>query len=147
MCQPKDIDTCRLKYVADIKSTDGYIRIDLGNNGKRYNCLAHRLVWIYFNGEIPDDKEINHINGIKTDNRLENLELVTRSENIRHAYNFLDNPKGEKHYLTKLIDNDIIEIRLRYSKGETQIAIAKDFNISQIQVSRIVNRKHWTHIQ
>jgi hypothetical protein len=45
----------------------------------------HRLVMLAFVGECPEGKEVNHINGKKYDNRLSNLEYVTRSENIRHA--------------------------------------------------------------
>ena len=49
------------------------------------NCLQHRIVWIAANGPIPDGLEINHRNGLRDDNRLANLELVTRSQNVRHA--------------------------------------------------------------
>lgn len=44
---------------------------------------AHRLIWIYFNGEIPYGLQIDHINGIKDDNKIENLRLVTHTQN-RH---------------------------------------------------------------
>jgi hypothetical protein len=49
-----------------------------------HRFLVHRLVWEYFNGPIPKGLTVNHINGIKTDNRLENLEVVTQAENNLH---------------------------------------------------------------
>ena len=136
-----------LKYV----SSKGYIHIWFYKNKKKYCCKAHRIVWIYFNGEIPDGLEINHKNGIKTDNRPENLELVTISENKKHAYRIgLECHKGEiageKHPLTKLNDDDIKNIRLRYSSGETLKMIAKDFNISIPHTHKIIKRKRWAHI-
>ncbi len=79
----------------EMKTTNeaGYIRVGLGKNGKVILCYAHRVVWTYFNGEIPSGLEMNHINGVRTDNRPENLELVTHSENIKHAFK---NIQGEK---------------------------------------------------
>jgi len=133
-----------LNYVGE----RGYIQISLNIKGKIYHCQAHRLVWIFFNGFIPDDKEINHKNGIKTDNRLENLELVTASENTKHAVKFgLNNTKGEKSPLAKLTDDDVKEIRERYINKETQSSIAKDFNVGLNNISKIVNRQRWAHVQ
>lgn len=60
----------------------GYVQISsMGHVG-----MAHRMIWESVNGPIPDGMQINHINGIKSDNRIANLELVTPSENARHAY-------------------------------------------------------------
>ena len=55
-----------------------------GLNNKRF--YVHRTVYELFIGEIPAGYEINHINGKKSDNRVENLELMTRSQNLTHAY-------------------------------------------------------------
>lgn len=53
-------------------------------NGKKRWYLRHRVIWFYFNGEIPEGYEIDHINGIKNDNRLENLRCVTHTENMNN---------------------------------------------------------------
>lgn len=61
---------------------NGYIRIEIKD--KAYS--AHRLVWETFNGPIEDGMVIDHINGVRDDNRLENLRLVTQSENVKNGY-------------------------------------------------------------
>lgn len=62
----------------------GYQYTILSKDGKFENTSIHRLVLITFIGN--SELQCNHKNGIKNDNRLENLEWVTRSENIKHAY-------------------------------------------------------------
>lgn len=64
----------------------GYVQVVHVTRGERIWPMAHRLIWEAVNGPVPDGLEINHRNGRKADNRIENLELVTRGENIRHAY-------------------------------------------------------------
>ena len=64
----------------------GYEIIDLRENGKRSGGFVHRLVGEAFIENPYNKKQINHKNGIKTDNRVENLEWVTNQENMRHAY-------------------------------------------------------------
>ncbi len=134
----------KMKY----KNKQGYICLCLWKNKKNYNYFAHRLVWIYFNGLIPDELEMNHINGIKHDNRPENLELVTKSENEKHAYRtgLKNGLRGEKNGRAKVTENDVREIRRRYSRGETQASITKGFNVGKSMINYIVNRKQWVHI-
>lgn len=60
----------------------GYLQVILWKNGTKKLCRVHRAVWSAFNGPIPDNMEINHINEDKTDCRLENLNLMTRTENM-----------------------------------------------------------------
>jgi len=56
--------------------------------------LEHRLVWVYHNGPIPDDMVIDHINGIYDDNRIENLRMITQSENMRNQKLHRDSRSG-----------------------------------------------------
>ena len=59
----------------------GYLHLNLSKNGKVKRFRVHRLVWEAFNGPIPEDMQVNHINEDKSDNRLVNLNLMTPKEN------------------------------------------------------------------
>lgn len=59
----------------------GYYQVALWKNSIAKFYKVHRLVWEVFNGQIPENMQVNHINEIKIDNRLENLNLMTPKEN------------------------------------------------------------------
>ena len=88
-----------------------YLRVGLTKNKKRKFFRVHRLVLSAFCGD--SNLEANHINGIKTDNRLENLEWVTPSENMKHAYKtgLKKGMKGESHPNSKLNEDIVKNIR------------------------------------
>jgi hypothetical protein len=137
----KHIMKCHIRRV-------GYYYVTLRKNTKHHNLLIHRIIATAFISNPENKPQVNHINGIKTDNRLENLEWVTAQENTIHGYNAgLHNLcQGEKHHWSKLKKKDVIEIRRRKDNGEKSITIAKDFNIARCTVNRINSRKSWRHL-
>lgn len=75
----------------------GYLQVTLFKKGKKYKLYVHRLVWETFKGDIPKDYEINHKDSNRKNNDIENLEAVTKQDNMRHMLNnnphVLDNLK------------------------------------------------------
>lgn len=72
----------KIKILKQVKHTDGYLQVNLYKNGKMKHLTVHRLVYEAFNGKITEGKQVNHINEIKTDNSLWNLNLMSPKENI-----------------------------------------------------------------
>jgi predicted XRE-type DNA-binding protein len=126
----------------------GYRRISVNINGRKNTMLAHRLVYAYFNGltELPPKLEVNHIDGDKLNNRIENLELITPKENVNHAFNTGIRPlnSGEHNHNSKLKSSEVEEIRRLLQKGDiTQTEIAKKFNCNSSTISNIKTNKRW----
>ena len=65
-------------------SINTYLEVGLKKDGYRKTLKVHRLVWEAFNGEIKEGLEVDHINAVRTDNRLENLRLVTHKDNLNN---------------------------------------------------------------
>jgi len=122
-------------------SNNGYVHVTMYRNGRRNTFLLHRVVWITFNGEIPEGMTIDHINGIKTDNRLLNLRLGTQKENNNWAYEQgLSTHYGESNHMTKLKLKDVVIIK--QSNGP-YLTIANKFNVSKSTVADIKKGRSW----
>ncbi|WP_441005025.1 HNH endonuclease signature motif containing protein [Novilysobacter viscosus] len=92
--------------------SDGYVRLGAGQSLSGGSCLyAHRIIWECVHGAIPAGMEIDHLNGRKTDNRIRNLELVTRGENVRRAVASGLAPVGEQRSDAKLTEAHVLAIR------------------------------------
>lgn len=76
----------RERILKQYQNTTGYFQINLKTNGTRRLGLVHRLVAQAFIPNLENKREVNHINGIKADNRVENLEWCTSQYNTIHAY-------------------------------------------------------------
>lgn len=124
----------------------GYVHLAIKEGKRVRRVYAHRVIWEHVNGPIPQDMQVNHINGRKSDNRLANLELVTPAENCQHAYaTGLSKPmSGPRNGNTKLTTAQVLELRKRQQAGEQQQALAAEYGLSKAQVSRIVNGKRRT---
>lgn len=85
--QPLVYSNLRNKYLKCRPNSDGYLVVSIRENTeKSRNYFLHRLAMMAFVGQCPEGFEINHINGIKTDNRLPNLEYVSHEDNMKHAF-------------------------------------------------------------
>lgn len=129
------------------KHKRGYIHWISKINGQKRNIKVHRLVAESFLPNPLGLSEINHINGIKSDNRVENLEWCTHSRNVKHSFALgLQSTVGIQHPLTQLTEIDVLEIRRLYSEGTSQTEIAKLYNYGYGAINKIVKRVNWTHI-
>lgn len=129
----------------------GYPRVALYKNGRRSGYTVHRLVCNAFLPN-PDNKPVvNHKNGIRTDNRIENLEWCTVSENVLHGFKMGrvgKTAKGEAapHHILK--EKDIPEIRKMLSSGELSLKeIGARYGVSLHTIYSVKSGKNWNHIQ
>lgn len=138
------------------KNRGGYMTAHLRDeeNGKEDWPTVHRLVATAF---IPNPNEkptINHKDGIKVNNFLENLEWATWSENTRHAH---DNglaksviakyaKKGSDHPQSKLKESDILDIRKKRQEGMTLASIASEYGVYFSLIHKICTGEAWKHV-
>jgi len=121
----------------------GYLRT--GINGKVTS--AHRLIAETFLPNPENKPQVNHKNGIKTDNRVENLEWVTPKENTAHAIETgLIKRSGEDCYKALLTNEQVIEICRDIIAGKNNSELVKRYNVSEAIVSVIRGRHNWKHI-
>jgi hypothetical protein len=128
----------------------GYDSVILYKDGKQNSFRLHRLVYLAFIGDIPNKMQINHLNAIKKDNRLNNLELVTHQQNMDHAkkLGLIKGHKGVNNHASKLSNFKVRMIRESYKKGlQTITELSNYYDISYTTASRIVNYKMWKHIK
>lgn len=121
---------------------DGYKKTSLTINKKCKKFFVHRLVYQTFIGEIPDGMEINHINGIRDDNRACNLNAMTHSDNILHSKTNLgtDYATYGNGRMTKEQREKIFELK---AFGKSGIEIAKEIGFSKNQIYNVLNHKCW----
>lgn len=80
------------KPCGTINIANGYVTFHVG----RVPQYAHRLAWIYVHGSIPSGFYIDHVNGVRSDNRIENLRLAGHLDNLRNCKTRTDNTSGVK---------------------------------------------------
>lgn len=168
MFKELNLEGCNKKYliyddgrVFDIKENKfrvpkenhkGYYRISFYINGK-YKCkFVHRLVLMTFNPvDGMDNLQVNHIDGDKHNNNLNNLEWCTQKENIEHAVRtgLFDNcaSYGDKSHYHKLTEKIVKEIKKDLEMKELSIRkIAKKYNISPSTIFQIKKGNYWKQI-
>lgn len=127
------------------KDKGGYLYVYL--NGNKFSYI-HRLVAITFLDNPENKEQVNHIDGVKKNNFLNNLEWTTKSENVQHAYDIglKTAIKGEDNKSAKLTEIEVLQIRGLHAGGANIYAISKLYPFNYSTIERVVKRISWKHI-
>ncbi len=140
--------TFPVKILRQRPTPQGYQIVHLYKSGTRRAHSVHRLVAILFVSNWDQKEQVNHIDGDKLNNRAENLEWVTSSENQKHAFDsgLLKNPimKGEVNPRSKLTADGIRQIR---SSGARSTTLASHYGVSISTIQRVRAGGSWSHIK
>lgn len=123
----------------------GYSVANLYRDGLRSTHLVHRLVLAAFRGLPPDGQVCAHGNGIRTDNRLENLRWATGSENSADRVLHGTDSRGSKSPTAKITEAQVDQIRAMLGRGVRQRDIAAKFGLNQGTISSIHTGRNWSH--
>jgi hypothetical protein len=123
----------------------GYLTVVL----KGKTCRVHHMVASAFLGPRPTGMQVNHIDGNKENNTLENLEYVTPARNVQHSHDIglHPEPRGQEHGQALLTEADVMGIRTMLHSGSTQREVAGAYGVSQATVGHIHTRRTWAWLE
>lgn len=126
----------------------GYLRLFIHTNQNIVSCSIHRLVAETYIPNPENKPEVNHINGVKTDNRVENLEWVTSKENKTHAISngLYDSVIGENHCFSTISDDTAKKICQCLEDGMRNKDIANMFGVTKDMIANIKAGRSYRHI-
>lgn len=135
-----EVANCRTgRVLKTSRNQKGYHQLVLSNNGSSRTKVIHRLVFEAFNGDIPKGYEINHIDGDKGNNCNDNLELITRIENMRHAVNIGLIKSGMDCKLSKGVEQIDVITGLVINVFGSQREAEKETGIPSSSISSVCN--------
>ncbi len=136
------------RVIAQTPMNAGYLSVNLWENCKGRTRLVHRLVCEAFHGPIPDGLDVNHKNSNRTDNRPENLNCMTRKENIRHGMDFGHvRVIGEENPMAVITPEIVRAIRADHAAGLGYKRLAKKHGLTWGCVRSVATRRTWAHIE
>lgn len=126
----------------------GYSVVSPYVNGKKYTTTVHKLVAMAFIGPRPEGFQVNHKDGIKTNNHVSNLEYVTNMHNTQHAMilGLRDHLRGDGNHFSKLNKEKIKDIRKRASMGEPRASLAAEYDVTVTSIGNIIRRDTWSWV-
>jgi hypothetical protein len=153
----------RHRLIRAYPNRNGYFFFRLSRKGTVTRRAAHSMVMLAFVGPRPDGLQVNHVDGDKGNNRLRNLEYVTRQENMRHAVRLglierglqssaIRRPecilRGESLPFSKLTDAQVREIKYRHAyEGVSQMELGRQYGVAANTINAIVNGRTWAHVR
>ncbi|HHB2481296.1 TPA: NUMOD4 domain-containing protein [Bacillus cereus] len=145
----------RFKEFIKKQSTEkmGYNTVTMTDkDGKKRTLKVHRLVAEAFIPMVDGKDIVNHKNGNKTDNVVENLEWCTQLENINHARKTGLTPKiinvGNRHAKTKLTEDIVREIRKLYPSGQSDVKqLAEKYGVSNRTILKVIKGESWKDVR
>ena len=152
---PKNTNNKNGKWLS-LDTSGRYPMIGLIKDGERKRYLVHRLVSEAYIPNPDDLPQVNHINGVRDDNRVENLEWVTASDNRIHAWETGLQEATESHRLSakkaakgrrSFDDKTVVDIRSKYETGNTsQRKLAVEYKTSQAVIQYITSYKLYKEV-
>lgn len=135
------------KIITGKNNGKGYLSICLRRNNRSYYKYIHRIVAEHFIKNPENKPCVNHLDGNKSNNCIDNLEWCTKKENMKHAFEVLDIHNGEGHYKTKHTRKQILMAIAKVNAGYSKKEVAREFGFSKTYyLTRIIEGKRWKHI-
>ena len=136
------------RILREFVGNDGYLRTQFDGKTR----TIHRTIAQAYIPIDPDRKFINHKDGNKQNNSVDNLEWCTRSENMRHAYfmKLKTPPVGSKNGRSRLSESDVNFIRDHYVKGDPIYggkALAERFGVAHQTICAVVSGQNWKEVK
>ncbi len=139
----------KINIIGQRQTAKGYMLITLAKIPERLDLSTHQFIWLFFNGAYDPQKQINHKDGNKRNNRIDNLEVVTASENQIHSQKVLGNAReqnGEKNAMCKLTGSKVKIIRKLHKEGVSQRELARMYGVTYGNINCIVLHKTWKEL-
>jgi hypothetical protein len=142
--------TCTVRadvpYVLQSNRSRPYLQVSMSVQNKRKSRLVHRLVAKAFLSNPENLPQVNHVNCLKRDNRLENLEWISGQMNMDHAVASGLILNGEAVKKSKATESLVRVIRQRSQNGESNYRISQDVDLCEAAVTQITRRRTWKHV-
>lgn len=124
----------------------GYLRVYMSKSSPR--ALAHRVVAEAFLGPCQEGQQVNHIDGVKTNNAPANLEYVTISENLRHSYRLglRKAIRGEAHVKCRFGEDKIRLAHALVANGETILDASRSTGVGRCTLTLVCQGRRWKHL-
>ncbi len=129
-----------------VHCTNKYCYVALHKDNQQKGFRIHGLVLKTFVGPCPTGSQGSHLDGDRTNNRLDNLMWESpKNNNARKNFHGTAN-EGERHSMAKLNNDAVLKIRELAASGMPRSQLAHSYGVTITMIAFIVRRKNWTHI-